>query len=61
MKWRVVPRKLTACHQLVRSDLTGRRSALVKVVGPMQSGEECCRKSILTSVVVAVAFRREWL
>jgi hypothetical protein len=26
----------------------------------MQSGEECGEKSILTSVVVAVAFRRGW-
>src|SRR5713226_7714057 len=32
----------------------------VNLVGPTQSGEECCRKTISTSVVVAVAFRREW-
>jgi len=26
----------------------------------MQSGEEYCKELILASVVVAVAFRREW-
>jgi hypothetical protein len=33
---------------------------LGKCAGPMQSGEECFKKSISTSVVVALAFRREW-
>ncbi|SRR6266849_3669833 len=32
----------------------------VELVGPTQSREESCKKLILTSVVVAVAFRSEW-
>jgi len=44
-----------------RSERLNRQSVgLVRRVGPMQYGEECCKESILTSVVVAVAFRREW-
>jgi len=36
------------------------RPNLQSVPGPVQSGEECCKKSISTSVVVAVTVCREW-
>lgn len=43
-----------------RSERLNRQSVgFVQLTRPMQSGEECCKKRILTSVI-AVPFRRAW-
>ena len=51
----VVPREGLRLQELPNLQSVG----LAKLAGPMQSGEECCKKSIGT-VVVVVALRREW-
>ena len=57
---RVVPREDPGMPP-TRTERFSRQSVgRVKLLGPRQSGEQCCKKSIPTSVVVAVAFRREW-
>jgi hypothetical protein len=60
-KWaRVASREASGMPPTCPERFNRQSAGLVKVDGPMQSGGECCKKSILTSVVVAVAFRREW-
>jgi hypothetical protein len=42
------------------ANASGAKSGLATRAGPVQSEEECCKKSISTSFVVAVTVCREW-
>ena len=55
-----MPREASGMSPSRPKRLERQPGGLVKVDAPMQFGEEWCKKLILASVVVAVAFRREW-